>query len=151
MDVIYPIDNIELSLVVPSYNEEMRLPIMIDSTIKFLESKPNLKYEIIIVNDGSRDNTWAVIEDLITKKYKNIDISGVTMNFNGGKGNAVKSGMKYARGKYILMLDADGATEISDFDSLYNVIESIKSDDKGKLAIGSRNIKNDDSVKVNNN
>ena len=122
---------------------------MIDATIKFLESKQNLKYEIIIVNDGSIDNTWTVIEDLITKKYKNIDISGVTTNFNGGKGHAVKSGMKYARGKYILMLDADGATEISDFDGLYNVIESIKNDDKGKLVIGSRNIKNDDSVKVN--
>jgi dolichyl-phosphate beta-glucosyltransferase len=122
---------------------------MIDDTINFLKTKENLKYEIIIVNDGSKDGTWAVIEDLITKRYRDVDISGVTSATNGGKGNAVKNGMRYARGKYILMLDADGATDISDFDTLYGEIEKIENEN-GKLVIGSRSIAHDedDSVQV---
>lgn len=150
LEIAYPIDNIELSLIVPSYNEELRLPKMIDATINFLKTKPHLKYEIIIVNDGSKDNTWTVIEDLITKRYKDVDISGVTSETNGGKGHAVKNGMRFARGKYILMLDADGATEISDFDNLFDEIQRIHND-KGKLIIGSRSIIHDEdhSVQVN--
>ncbi len=124
---------------------------MMEQTIKFFKTKPNLKYEIIIVNDGSKDNTWTVLEDLITKKYKDVEISGVTTATNGGKGHAVKSGMKFARGKYILMLDADGATEISDLDSLLKVMENIRNEENGTVVIGSRS--GDltiDTVKVNN-
>jgi len=109
-----------------------------DETIKYLKTKRNLKFEIIIVNDGSKDNTWTVIEDLISKKYKDVDISGVTTISNGGKGHAVKSGMKYAKGKYILMLDADGATDISDLDSFFKVMESIRNEENGTIVIGSR-------------
>lgn len=50
---------IDLSLVVPSYNEEQRLPIMLEDTVKFLKQY-NKKYEIIIANDGSKDKTTEV-------------------------------------------------------------------------------------------
>jgi dolichyl-phosphate beta-glucosyltransferase len=143
-----PIDNIELSLVVPAFNEESRLPKMMDETIKYLITKQNLNFEIIIVNDGSRDSTWTVIEDLITKRYRDVDISGVFTTSNGGKGHAVKSGMQFARGKYILMLDADGATEISELATLIKEIERIDNEENGKLVIGSRSIATDESDSV---
>lgn len=89
------------------------------------------------MNDGSKDNTWGVIMDLITKRHPNQEIIGVNYKKNAGKGYAVKSGMKYARGNSILMLDADGATQIKDYEKLNKALEKINSDSNG-IAIGSR-------------
>ena len=142
METKYPIDNIELSLVIPAYNEESRLASMIESTIKFLR-QGKFKYEIIIVNDGSKDKTWAVIEELMNKSYLDVEISGVTYNKNGGKGWAVATGMKFARGKYILMLDADGATNIENYDKLKQEMDKFEENqhEEGVLVVGSRQIK----------
>jgi len=123
---------------------------MIDKTVKYFTNQRNekIKFEIIIVNDGSKDNTQKVIDNLI-KKYQNVvEIAQVTYKNNAGKGYAVATGFKYSRGEYILMLDADGATNIQDFEILMKDMNKIKSDENvnGELIIGSRKLNSD--VKV---
>jgi dolichyl-phosphate beta-glucosyltransferase len=127
----YQIDNVTLSLVIPAYNEATRLPIALADTIKYFKGK--LKFEVVIVNDGSTDNTWDIILAQINK-YKDIDIIAINYPRNFGKGHAVIAGMKHTRGSYILMLDADGATQISDYDKLKSALK-----DDNSIAIGSRN------------
>ena len=135
------IDDIFLSLVFPAYNEEKRLTPALEKAINFFSSL-NIKYEIIIVNDGSKDRTIELIKNEI-KKYSSMDnlknppeIIGVSYDKNGGKGFAVKTGMQFVRGKYVLMLDSDGATDIRDYNLLF---DSLKNEDYS-LAIGSRKI-----------
>lgn len=135
------IDDIFLSLVFPAYNEEKRLTPALEKAINFFSSL-NIKYEIIIVNDGSKDRTLQLIKNEI-KKYSTMEnlknppeIIGVSYDKNGGKGFAVKTGMQFVRGKYILMLDSDGATDIRDYNLLF---DSLKNEDYC-LAIGSRKI-----------
>ncbi len=114
---------------------------MVESTIKFLNAPENklnnLKYEIIIVNDGSKDNTWNIITSLV-KKYSDI-VQGVNYDLNGGKGYAVATGMKFTRGANILMADADGAHDMKDYIKMQN---EIKHDEYGQVIpsviIGSR-------------
>jgi len=135
------LNNIFLSLVFPAYNEENRLSPALEKAVNYFSSL-DIKYEIIIVNDGSKDKTLDLIKNEI-KKYSNVEyiknkpeIIGVSYEKNGGKGFAVKTGMHYARGKYILMLDSDGATDIRDYQTLF---EKIK-DEEYCVTIGSRKI-----------
>jgi dolichyl-phosphate beta-glucosyltransferase len=72
------------------------------------------------------------------KKYTDIDIIGINYPRNFGKGHAVTAGMKHTRGSYILMLDADGATEITDYEKLKTSLENVKIEDLA-ISIGSRN------------
>lgn len=146
----FVIDDVELTLVIPAYNEENRLPKTVDNVLSYFSKREqNIKFELIIVNDGSKDNTWKKIEELMNK-YNNIEISGVTYQENSGKGYAVTTGMKYARGKYILMLDADGAVPIKDYEKLRNEIkteDNFEIIDNGVFVIGQRR-QDEDSIKV---
>ena len=113
--------SINLTLVIPAYNEEERLPIMLDETISFLlkwSKKRNITYEILIVDDGSKDNTQEVVSTYMKKHPKIIRL--LALHCNCGKGGAVKRGVSKSRGQYILMVDADGATNIEDLDQLYS-------------------------------
>ena len=85
-----PIDDIYLSLVVPAYNEEKRIEIMLSQTIPYFNNL-GFKYEIIIVNDGSRDNTYKFVKNLMDNKYEKTDIKLINYSKNAGKGFAVKS------------------------------------------------------------
>ena len=125
---------------------------MMVKTIDFLKTK-KLKNEII-VNDGLNDKTWHVINDIMKIKYPSENILGLTYNKNGGKGWAVTSGLKYTRGKHILMVDADGATPIEDYLKLKDQMDLIESEQeasnnqRGALIIGSRKIVEDETNKV---
>jgi dolichyl-phosphate beta-glucosyltransferase len=68
------------------------------------------------------------------KKYTDIDIIGINYPKNFGKGHAVVAGMKHTRGSFILMLDADGATQVSDYEKLKSALK-----DNYAISIGSRN------------
>lgn len=80
------------------------------------------------------------------KKYNEVDIIGINFENNGGKGHAVINGMKYARGEKILMVDADGATDIKDYEKLDQEIKKIQNQNSEGIVIGSRYILSDDSV-----
>ena len=95
------------------------------------------KIEMIIVNDGSRDGTEAMIKRYTQDSTDQINIRGVSLLQNQGKGAAVKYGCLFARGQYVIFLDADGATDIN---SLEKVFDECKKNMKNGLscAIGSR-------------
>ncbi|KAL3805087.1 hypothetical protein HJC23_003315 [Cyclotella cryptica] len=122
-----------LSLVIPAYNEEERLPIMLETTLEYLNSNRKLisglfnkslgidsngaalvRYELIIVDDGSTDDTADVVRKNAFTLTSDDTIKLVLMHKNSGKGGAVMSGMLRSSGQLCLMLDADGATDISD-------------------------------------
>ena len=140
---------IDISLIIPAYNEEIRLPIMLRKTIPFLEKwceEDKLKYEIIVVDDGSRDATVNVVLTQAQELSSKEDLKVLKLAENRGKGGAVKQGVKAARGNYILMVDGDGATDITALPRLYRElrrIEVINSAISGNteplgIAIGSR-------------
>ncbi|KAK0489314.1 glycosyltransferase family 2 protein [Armillaria novae-zelandiae] len=98
---------VDLSVVIPAYNETERLPIMLASAIDHL-SQTTHSFEVLIIDDGSSDDTSAASLSL-AGKYPKCDIRVVTLEKNLGKGGAVRHGMLYAGGERLLMVDADGA------------------------------------------
>ena len=92
-----------LSIIVPCYNEEEALPLFYNETIKVLNSIKQ-KYEIIFVNDGSKDNTLNIIEELANKN-KNVYYLSFSRNF--GKESAMYAGLCNAKGEYVAIMDAD--------------------------------------------
>ncbi|KAJ8266683.1 hypothetical protein GJAV_G00133440 [Gymnothorax javanicus] len=111
----------ELSVVVPSYNEELRLPVMMEETMEYLENRqkqqPSFTYEVIIVDDGSKDKTTEVALNY-TRMYGADKVRVLTLVQNRGKGGAVRMGTLSSRGKLILMADADGATKFADIEKV---------------------------------
>lgn len=104
------------------------------------DTLPSVNYEIILINDGSPDETWSVIKNLIIEN-KNIKIKGVNYNQNSGKGYAVRTGVKYTLGDYILMLDADGATDTKEINKfLSNIKVTAENKTKNSIIIASRNL-----------
>lgn len=105
---------IQLSLVIPCYNESDRIGLLYEGLRSFIEKWNNPAYrtgrpEIIIINDGSKDNTETLLhEHEVYKQHKNI--ISIYSQANTGKGGALKNGVLRATGKYILTLDADMAT-----------------------------------------
>ncbi|KAJ3261493.1 dolichyl-phosphate beta-glucosyltransferase [Boothiomyces macroporosus] len=128
--------SVNLSIIVPAYNEIDRLEIMMDETLEYLKNS-DYSYEIIIVDDGSKDNTSELGLKIAKKHSKNGEIRVMTLERNRGKGGAVIQGMAVSRGEYLLMVDADGATKFSDLDKLMEGIEQIGKNGYG-IAVGSR-------------
>lgn len=100
----------ELSLFFPAYNEEANLENTIEKAILILK-KVAEKYELLIINDGSKDNTQKVAEKL-AKKYSFIRV--VTHNPNRGYGGAFKSGIYNSKYEWITFTDADGQFDFSE-------------------------------------
>ena len=107
-----------LSIVIPAYNEEKRLPAVLKETLEYLVRRrdkegSSFTYEVVVVDDGSTDQT-AVKAWLCAKELGAEDaVKLYQMPKNGGKGAAVRAGMLIAEGDLLLMMDADGATELS--------------------------------------
>ncbi|QQG43478.1 MAG: glycosyltransferase family 2 protein [Candidatus Daviesbacteria bacterium] len=122
---------INLSVVVPVFNEEKRLPKNLEKIITYLK-KGKASYEVILVDDGSTDKTWDVLND-----FKNLYPSTVLKRHkeNMGKGAAVKTGMLASNGKLVLMTDCDLSTPMEELKIL---LQYIKSHD---IVIGSRRLK----------
>jgi glycosyltransferase involved in cell wall biosynthesis len=91
-----------LSLIIPAYNEEQRLPDALGRIAAFLEAQ-NYPGEVIVVENGSNDRTYLIAEGF-SKDHPNFK---VIHSDERGKGLAVKKGMLAARGEYRMMLDAD--------------------------------------------
>ncbi|XP_051971730.1 dolichyl-phosphate beta-glucosyltransferase [Xyrauchen texanus] len=134
--------SLELSVVVPSYNEELRLPAMMDEAMEYLEKRqkknPSFTYEVIVVDDGSKDNTTEVALRY-TKKYGAQKVRVLTLVKNRGKGGAVRMGTLCCRGQLILMADADGATKFADIEKVEAGLQSISpKPDNMAISCGSR-------------
>lgn len=92
-----------VSVLIPAYNEESRIKKTILSVLKL--DYPKEKLEVFVVNDGSKDNTKHVVEQVI-KENKSFNIKLVNQE-NKGKGAALNEGLRITRGKYFICLDAD--------------------------------------------
>lgn len=118
---------VTLSLIIPAYNEQSRLTRMMDATLAYLRKRrqadSTFSYECIIVDDGSRDNTYEVAMQYTASEGSDV-VRVMKLKQNQGKGGAVQQGMLHARGEWLLMVDADGATEIEDVALLEQAVHS---------------------------
>jgi dolichyl-phosphate beta-glucosyltransferase len=121
---------VDLSIVVPAFNEEHRLPPTLAALHAYLSSQP-LRWEIVVVDDGSRDATCAVVERAMAS-IPNLRL--VRQTPNRGKGAAVRLGMLAARGQIRVMSDADGSMSPDQLPRLLAPIVACTAD----VAIGSR-------------
>ena len=153
---------LEMSVVVPAYNEEERLEIMLEEALEFLDSeygrtpssvgkgkgKVDRKaegsargmggYEILIVDDGSTDKTVDVAL-AFSRKHNLHDVLRIcTLKQNRGKGGAVTHGFRHVRGAYAVFADADGASKFSDLAKLVEGCKAVADEPNRAVAVGSR-------------
>lgn len=102
-----------LSVIIPAYNETKRLPLTLIDIDKHLK-KADFSYEIIVVNDGSKDATAEIVERF-SHLIENLKLINQK---NTGKGGAVKKGMLEAKGEIRLFMDADNSTSIDQFNKM---------------------------------
>ena len=102
-----------LSVVIPAHNEEKRMLVTLEKISAFLKAK-GYSHEIIVVDDGSTDNTVNVVEAFSKKNNEPIQI--LKSSFNYGKGHAVRKGVLASSGDYILFSDADLSTPIEEIE-----------------------------------
>lgn len=95
----------KISVIVPCYNEEKALPLFYEELNKHIKDFPeNIEFEILLVNDGSKDNTLKVIKELESKDSR---IKHISFSRNFGKESAIYAGLENASGDYITLMDAD--------------------------------------------
>lgn len=122
--------NPELSIVIPCYNEIVRLPRTMQDVEAWLKTC-GIDVEVVFVDDGSKDATAAWAQ---AYSENNPYARLVTYGTNRGKGYAVKTGMLAARGSYRLFMDADGSTPVSHASQFLQIIKGSGID----IVIGSR-------------
>ena len=120
----------KFSVLIPCYNESQDI-VKNAEIIKDYLNTHQIDYELLLVNDGSKDNTKEVIESIPGVRALSYDV-------NRGKGGAVKYGIENATGDYVLFMDADLSTDLSAIDKV------VKEAPNYDMIIGSRHAK--DSV-----
>lgn len=103
-----------LSVIIPAYNEEKRLPATLKAVIKYLQTKP-YSWEIAVVDDGSRDKTADVVRTAAVHEPR---VRLLQYGQNRGKGYAVRYGMTHVSGDIRLFMDADNSTTIDHLEQL---------------------------------
>lgn len=132
-------DNPFLTVIIPAYNEESRLPQSLQKTLDWLQQQP-FRAEVLVVDDGSDDTTRTVVQNVIGRlsqspisEDENRPQVRLIANAHRGKAFAVRTGMLEGQGKYLLFTDADLSTPIEDFSRLLVWLEQ-----GYDIAIGSR-------------
>ena len=113
------IDKRMISLIVPCYNEEEALPLFYEETVKVL-SAMDIDYELILIDDGSKDKTLQVMQDLSSK---NQYVKYVSFSRNFGKESAMYAGFCNARGDYAAVMDADMQDPPSLLPQMFAILE----------------------------
>jgi glycosyltransferase involved in cell wall biosynthesis len=123
----------QLSIIVPSFNEEARLPASLYLIAAYVSSQ-NRSAEVLVVDDGSNDRT-AEVAASFADRIPNLRV--LTNGENRGKGYSVRHGMQEARGEYVLFTDADLSAPIEEADKLLSALRQYD------IAIGSRALNRD--------
>src|SRR5690606_15152391 len=131
-----------ISLVIPCYNESGRVGLLYSGIKEFMAVWPG-KMEIIIVNDGSRDNTLQLLQEHETYR-SNTDLIEIFSQENTGKGGALKHGVLKAKGDFILTLDADMAAYPAELLKWVDRLE--KGFEQNVIYIGSREHKESEII-----
>jgi len=108
----------DISVVIPLYNEEESLPELLRWIVQVM-TRHNFSYEIILIDDGSRDRSWDVIERFAAE---NPCIRGIKFRRNYGKSAALHCGFSAARGKVVITMDADLQDNPDEIPALYKMI-----------------------------
>jgi len=114
----------QLSIVIPLLNEAESLPELHDWIVSVMTTK-QFSYEILFIDDGSKDNSWAVIEQL---KANNPNIRGFKFRKNYGKSQALHLGFSKAKGDVVITMDADLQDSPEEIPELYDMIVNQKFD-----------------------
>ena len=120
----------ELSIVIPAYNEELRLPATLERIAAYLKTCGH-EAEVLVVDDGSKDRTAAVVESF---RGRIPSLRVVPNGVNRGKGYSVRHGVQEARGQFVLFTDADLSAPIEEANKLIEALKTKNYD----VAIGSR-------------
>jgi len=124
-----------LSVIIPAYNEEKTIVETIKETVKTVKNIKSLGFELVIVDDGSIDNTYAVVKDFAGQSAYNIKV--LSYSPNKGKGFALKRGALAAGGDYILFMDADLEIHPKQLVSFLDLLKQSGAD----AVIGSKTVK----------
>jgi glycosyltransferase involved in cell wall biosynthesis len=111
-------DQIHVSIVVPLFNESESLP-ELDAWIQQVANNNNLNYEVVYVDDGSKDGSWNVIEELA---LKNSAVRGIKFQRNYGKSAALQKGFEAVQGSVVITMDADLQDSPEEIPELYRMI-----------------------------
>ena len=122
---------LRISVVIPAFNEAGRIERTLDRTVAYLDGRGE-PWEIIVADDGSRDETPAIVQRYI-RSHGDAAVRLVALPQNRGKGAALRAGVAATRGERVLLMDADLATPIEELESLSRAL-----DDGYKVATGSR-------------
>ena len=109
----------DISIVIPLYNEEESLAGLFDWIKETLE-KTSFSYEVIFVDDGSRDNSWKIIRGL---SQKNPQVRGICFRRNYGKSASLNEGFKAVKGDVVITMDADMQDSPEEIPELYKMIK----------------------------
>ncbi len=110
----------DLSIVIPLYNEEESLP-ELEAWIRKVAETEAWQYEIVMVDDGSNDASWKVIEQLYAQ---NPNVRGIKFQRNYGKSAALNTGFEAARGDVVISMDADLQDSPDELPELFRLIKS---------------------------
>lgn len=130
---------VNISIIIPVYNEEKRLPVFLRDLNAYCKDKREVSFEVIIVDDGSTDNTIEQAR-LFSKEFNHLQI--IEIKNNRGKGNAVKKGLFAANSEICLFMDADGSVKPQEIDKNLHYITQGGYD----IFIGSRVLKQEGCV-----
>src|SRR5438045_151297 len=103
-----------LSIVIPVYNSADCLA---ELNTQLELALTNLPYEVILVNDGSKDNSW---QQILQLQQKNDRITGINLRKNYGQDNAIMAGLHYVKGNYVVIMDDDLQHAPADITALYD-------------------------------
>jgi glycosyltransferase involved in cell wall biosynthesis len=109
----------DISVVIPLFNEEESLP-ELAAWIEKVMNENNFSYEIVMIDDGSKDNSWQVVEDLQTK---NSFVKGIKFRRNYGKSAALFCGFDVAQGDVVITMDADLQDSPDEIPGLFRMIK----------------------------
>lgn len=108
-----------LSICVPVYNEEENLPLLHEAIARVVDEH-DIPTELLLVDDGSKDHSWRVIQALVEKDPR---VRGIKFKFNCGETAASDAGLRHARGKYVMTMDADLQNDPRDIPAFLKAFE----------------------------
>ena len=135
-----------LSVIVPAYNEESRLPATLSNVVAYLQRTPDRPAEILVIDDGSTDGTFRVAQQQANDiGDERLSMTVLSNPGNRGKGYSVRHGVEKARWEWILFTDADLSAPIEECDKLVAAVSAGRGVSAGggsagpyDIAIGSR-------------
>lgn len=126
-----------LSIIVPAYNEEKKIGKDLEMIYGYFNTQ-KYTFEVIVVNDGSKDNTVQKVEEF---KKNNPNVKLISYQLNQGKGHAVKTGVLESKGKYVFFVDAGYCVPFKEIEKGINTLN-----EGNHIALGSRHLKESNIV-----